>query len=195
MNHVFLERSFRVPVAPTEAGAVARRLAHASSQALAQQECLLGVDGRRMLCRIGDHMPPPRPVRRPGSDSSRLWSGTIHHMHALSPDAAAGTLVDLVGERSFDAVSPSSGASALERACRWCATIHRVHLIRVFESHDGLRVIGIFRAPDAESVRLAHRGAGWPLDEVWAYRSVPLEPAHRSGDSAFRFARTELSQS
>ena len=195
MNHVFLERSFRVPVTPTEAGALTHQVAYEAGQPRTQQECLLSVDGRRMLCRLDGRTPPLRSVRRPNIEAGRVWRGTIRHTNAPSPDAAAGALVDFVGERSFDAASPWTGVSALEHACRWCATVHRVHLIRIFESRDGLRVIGIFRAPDAESVRLAHRGAGWPLDDVWAYRSVSLESAHHPDDSVSRFARTELRQS
>lgn len=190
MSEVFFERSFRAPVTATEAGALALEIAHELDPTGTRREFLLSTDGRRLLCRLDSHTP----VASLDAGSSRIWSGTARHTGAASSDAAAEELVDLVGERSLDAQS-RSGARPLEHACRWCAAVHRVHLVEVFESTDGLRVIGIFRAPDAESVRLAYHGASEPLDSVWTYRRVPLAAARAADVLALRFARMRLGRS
>jgi hypothetical protein len=49
-------------------------------------------------------------------------------------------------------------------------------------SADFKRIVYLYRAPDAESVRLAHRQAGLGLDLVWPYTEVAgCLPAGRAG--------------
>lgn len=49
-----------------------------------------------------------------------------------------------------------------------CCARHRAKLRRSYVSPDGLRVICVLEAPDAESVRLAARGSGLPFDRAYA---------------------------
>jgi hypothetical protein len=51
-----------------------------------------------------------------------------------------------------------------------CFTLHRVRLLRSFLSTDGLRLLAMYAAPDAESVRIAQRRAGLPADRIVAVR-------------------------
>jgi hypothetical protein len=51
-----------------------------------------------------------------------------------------------------------------------CLRDHRVRCVRVFFSIDRRRVLSLYRAPDAESVRIALREAKVPAERVWAVR-------------------------
>jgi len=51
-----------------------------------------------------------------------------------------------------------------------CFRMHRVQWIESRVSDDGSRLICRFRAPDAESVRIALRRAGISFDSVWVAR-------------------------
>lgn len=48
-----------------------------------------------------------------------------------------------------------------------CSDLHRVYLRRSYVSPDGLRMICVYEAPDAESVRILQREGGMPHDRVW----------------------------
>ena len=61
-----------------------------------------------------------------------------------------------------------------------CFQIHRVRLLRSYLSADRLRMICLYHAPDAESVRVAQRQSGLPADRAWtaaALRSPGRRPA------------------
>jgi hypothetical protein len=48
-----------------------------------------------------------------------------------------------------------------------CHDRHGVQYLGGFLSHDGRRMICVFLAADAESVRLSNRAAGAPFDCAW----------------------------
>ncbi|MET0344160.1 MAG: nickel-binding protein [Polyangiales bacterium] len=48
-----------------------------------------------------------------------------------------------------------------------CFTSRRVTLVRSCVSRDGKRMICVYQAPDAESVRVANQLAGAPFERVW----------------------------
>lgn len=79
-------------------------------------------------------------------------------------------LVDVVGEQTFDRPMTVDELSAIERSCAWCLSTHHVQLTRLILSCDGRRAVALFRAPDAESVRLAHRHVRL-FERVWTARS------------------------
>ena len=67
------------------------------------------------------------------------------------------------------AALPSSlrGVAQFNIAPTDCFRLHRVHWQETRVSEDGSRLICRFRAPDAESVRIALRQSGIPFDAVW----------------------------
>jgi hypothetical protein len=67
----------------------------------------------------------------------------------------------------LDFESPDAARSAL-RAGRACFLRHRVALKDSALVHDGRRLLARFDAPDAESVRLSLRLAGFDAVSVWA---------------------------
>ena len=48
-----------------------------------------------------------------------------------------------------------------------CLTLYNVRFVRSYGSPDRKRMICVYDAPDAESVRLANRQGGKPFDRVW----------------------------
>jgi hypothetical protein len=86
-------------------------------------------------------------------------------VHESSPGVAPNVLV----ERSFSAPEKFARAHALEVAKGWCLEQHRVQWARSYFSADGRRSLCLYRAPDAEAVRLGQHEAGLPFDAVWPF--------------------------
>jgi hypothetical protein len=82
-------------------------------------------------------------------------------------------------ERSFAAPETFERLKAIVDAKAWCLEQHRVEWARSFLSNDGRRMLCLYRAPDVESVRLAQREAGLPVDALWAFERIG--PRRRSG--------------
>jgi len=53
-----------------------------------------------------------------------------------------------------------------------CLEAHRARFLRAYFSRDRLRMICLFEAPDAESVRIAQEKSGLPFDAAWTARVV-----------------------
>ena len=83
-------------------------------------------------------------------------------------------MVEVLVERSFAEPAEFAALQALEDCGARCLQEHRVRFLRTWFSHDRLRMICVYEAPDAESVRLAQRQAGMPFDRAWcAHRTAP----------------------
>ena len=54
-----------------------------------------------------------------------------------------------------------------------CLEAHRARFLRAYFAQDRLRMICLFEAPDAESVRLAQEKSGLPFEAAWTARVVP----------------------
>jgi len=63
----------------------------------------------------------------------------------------------------------------IENAGIGCLESRNVRFIRTFFSADQKRMICLYAAPDAESVRQAQREAGVPFEEAWTFRAVDPE--------------------
>jgi hypothetical protein len=53
-----------------------------------------------------------------------------------------------------------------------CLEAHRARFLRAYFSRDRLRMICLFDAPDAESVRIAQEKSGLPFEAAWTARVV-----------------------
>jgi hypothetical protein len=73
----------------------------------------------------------------------------------------------VVVERSFESAVTLQDLRLLDESSRWCKETYGVRLLHSYMSADGLRVICVYEAPDAEAVRTANRQAGAPFDQVW----------------------------
>ncbi|MBZ0252844.1 MAG: DUF4242 domain-containing protein [Candidatus Methylomirabilis sp.] len=83
-------------------------------------------------------------------------------------DAGPMARVQVVVERTFPEPVRFEEVQAREDAAAWCLEAHGVRFLRTFFSADRTRMICVYEAPDAESVRLANRTAGLPFDAAWA---------------------------
>jgi hypothetical protein len=48
-----------------------------------------------------------------------------------------------------------------------CLDLHDVRYLQSYLSTDRLRMVCLFEAPDAESVRIANRKANMPFERIW----------------------------
>ncbi|QTF90934.1 DUF4242 domain-containing protein [Halomonas sp. BM-2019] len=177
MIDVFLERRLARPVAPD----LVRSMTLAAQGCfdlhhLAWQGSLLARDGRRLLCHFQapDLESARLGLRRAGADVGSLWAGTLHDAPGLEPAALAEA--NVVVERRFAAPVSVAAIQALEDAGAACLQHHRVRFLRTLYAADRRRMHCLYRAPDAESVRLAQHQAGMPVTRIWACQRI-AQPA------------------
>jgi hypothetical protein len=73
----------------------------------------------------------------------------------------------VVVERIFSEPVDLAMLQAAVRDNKGCLDLHQVRYIRAYLSSDRLRMVCLFEAPDAESVRIANRQAGIPYERIW----------------------------
>jgi Protein of unknown function (DUF4242) len=167
VTDVFLERHFDPPIhraavldgAAAMADALRRRQVHWLGS-------LLTANGHEVLC--GFRGPDVEAVRAALAaaevDVATCWIGTIHgSSDPPDPDPAA-TLV-LVGRR-FDEPVTMESIQAIEFANRGYLESRQVRFLRSYFSEDQRRMLCLYQAPDAESVRVTQLQAGMPFDTV-----------------------------
>ncbi len=172
-TQVFVERRLApgVAVLPgTSTGAVNACVAMYQAH---WQASFLAADHSRMLCHFSavDAESVRLALRRSGLTEARVWSGTVHD----SPNQGA---ISVVVERSFEAPEHMQRLQAMEDAAAWCLDLHNVVFLRSFFASDRRRMLCLYQAPDAESVRLTQRQAQMPFDDIWACQPLdaPLLP-------------------
>jgi hypothetical protein len=89
----------------------------------------------------------------------------------------------VVVERSFVEPVAFETIQAIEVRSAWCLEAHGVTFSRTFFSHDRRRMVCVYEAPDAESVRLAQQKAGMPFERAWTARVVRHGGPEPSGDA------------
>lgn len=96
----------------------------------------------------------------------RVWAATVHD----EPGATDDGLLQ-AGVLACRAARPADRFDLPEPVGQ-CLLTHRVTPVRSYLSSDRRRLVGLYRAPDAESVRLALRDAGAELERVWVCRHL-----------------------
>lgn len=100
-----------------------------------------------------------------GQPFDAIWSaGVLWAMPAPSDDPG---FESVVVQRDLSAPIPIDRLRELLAEVSGRFSLHRAHLQRSFASTDGRRTICLFRAPDVESVRLAHAKDGLPFTRAW----------------------------
>jgi hypothetical protein len=97
------------------------------------------------------------------------------------PAQTTSGLTDVIGELSFDTPMALADLIALEQSCPPCFAAHRVQLAGLFIARDRRRAVLLFRAPDAESVRLACRHVTLPFERVWQCQTPIIKRSLRGG--------------
>ena len=171
MADLFFERAFETPIGAADVVAMGMEKGCFAVHRAEWQESMLASDGRRLLCRFrGPDAESVRIALRSVNAAGRFWAGTIHE----APDVTSDDLRDanVLVERAFDPPMTFDEVRALAAAGAGCLDAHRVRWLRTFFSNDRRRMICLYQAPDAESVRLAQRRAGMPHEDVWAFTTV-----------------------
>jgi hypothetical protein len=173
MIDVFLERRFARPI-PSDLVSSLTLAAQGcfDLHRIAWQSSLLARDGRRLLChfRAPDLESARIGLRQAGADIGSLWGGTVHDAPGLEPAALAAA--NVVVERRFAAPVSVAAIQALEDAGAACLHNHRVRFLRTLFALDRRCMHCLYRAPDAESVRLAQHQAGMPVTRIWACQRI-----------------------
>lgn len=127
----------------------------------------LSTDGRDMVCWFAapDAESARVAVRRSGANTSIMWNASVH-------DAPAPAEPNVLVARSFETPVTFEEVQAAEDASAWCLQTHQVRFVRTFFSGDRKRMLCLYRAPDAEAVRLAQREARLPFDAIWPFRRI-----------------------
>jgi hypothetical protein len=168
MTDIFLERNFDPPLSFDDACSGAARTGWCfTAHNVEWRSSFLATGGQQMLCwfRAPDAESARLALRSLHADVRVLWTGTVH-------DAPEPPVPNVLVKRTFDEPVALEKIQALGDAGAWCAQAHRVKFAQTFFSLDRKRMICLFRAPDAESVRLVQREAGMSLDEVWSFERI-----------------------
>ncbi len=177
MTELILERRFDPPISRADVMAMAEETGGCFSlYRVDWNQSFLSTDGRRLLCWLSapDAESARAALRQSGVGEYEIWPGTVHD--ATDADAPSWQLANVVVERRWDEPVALDDIQAIEDAGAGCLTTHQVRFARTFFSTERRRMICLYQAPDAESVRNAQRQAGMPLESVWACRLV-LDPA------------------
>lgn len=170
-HHVVVERSWDPPLTDAAMQAtIASTEQCLSIHRVDWQGSLLSIDGSELICHFiaPDAESVRVALRRAGANPGDSWAATVHD----APGVTGADLVraNVVVSRRFYEPAVFEEVQALEDAARGCLALHRVDFVRTLFSADRRRMICLYRAPDAESVRLAQREARMPVDRVWAFR-------------------------
>jgi hypothetical protein len=127
----------------------------------------LAAGGGRMVCWFAapDTESARLALRTIGADARVIWPGTVH-------DGPQPATPNVLVERRFAAPVTLGEIHAIEEAGAGCLETHRVKHAKTFFSRDRQRMLCLYEAPDAESVRVAQREAGMPVEQVWAFRRI-----------------------
>lgn len=132
----------------------------------------LAMDGKKMICRFSapDMESIRIAMRQTRVDDRKLWRGKVFDAPGIDREdvRSASVLV----ERSFDEPVTLQEIQDIEDAGIECLETRDVRFIRSYFSQDQKRMICLYEAPDAESVRQAQREAGVPFDDAWTYRAL-----------------------
>lgn len=174
METVVVERAFPEPL--TEEGlradAAAARGCFAANR-VAPHHSYLSLDGSRLVCvfQSPDAESVRRCLRQLGDPmTGRAWTAAVIEPPAPASGAPQAALA-LVA-RSWEQPVAFEEVQAREDAGAWCLDVHRVRFRRTYFSPDRRRMLCLYGAPDAESVRLAQSTIGMPFDDVWPVRLV-----------------------
>jgi len=173
MTDMFLERVFDPSLTPDGVMDLASQAADCfGTHRVEWHGSCLATDGRKMFCWFSapDMESARIALRQVNVDTRVLWHGSVHDAPGVAAKdvAAANVLV----ERNFADGVALQQIQDIEDAGIGCLESRNVRFIRTFFSADRKRMICLYEAPDAESVRQAQREAGVPFEEAWTFQAV-----------------------
>jgi hypothetical protein len=183
MTDAILEREFDIPLSPEEFMEMAVRSKGCFGlHGVEWQHSMLAAGGRKLVCWFRSRdLESVRIVLRsddgdisdiwPGVETSvNMWPGTVHD--APDADETAIRSANVVVESRFEEPVALEQIQAIEDAGASCLEIRNVRFLRTFFANDRTRMLCLYSAPDAESVRQAQREAGMPMENVWSFERL-----------------------
>ena len=73
----------------------------------------------------------------------------------------------VLAERVFSEPVDLTKLRAAVKNNKSCMDLHQVRYLESYLSDDRLRMVCLYEAPDAESVRIASRKVGMPFERIW----------------------------
>jgi hypothetical protein len=175
MANIVMERGFNPPINEQVFQAMVKDLADCVTMYRADwQESFLALDGSSLTCcfKAPDAESIRMMSRGDAATKKTVWAGTAHATDRVG-------LANVVVERRFEEPVTVESLQAIEDAADWCLRHHKVTFLRNYFSADQKNMICLYRAPDAESVRLAQQQANMPVNRVWACQHYT--PEHLPG--------------
>jgi hypothetical protein len=74
----------------------------------------------------------------------------------------------VIVERTFEQPADIESVQEAGKRAQWCLDLHNVKFVRSYVSNDRRRMMCVYEAPDAESVRIVNSTAKLPFDRVWS---------------------------
>ncbi|TNF88191.1 MAG: DUF4242 domain-containing protein [Gammaproteobacteria bacterium] len=180
MTDMILERYFDPALTPGEVVEMAAESADCFGIHRVDWEAsYLSADGHKLVCnfRAPDMESARIALRETDTDPRVMWKSSVHDAPGI--EAAEIDKANVLVERSFDDAVALQQIQDIEDAGIWCLEIRDVRFLRTFFSADRKRMLCLYAAPDAESVRQAQREAGVPFDEAWAFSRYGPEDLSR----------------
>jgi hypothetical protein len=179
MEYVIFEKRFAPPICAAEYPGIfaANRWCFELHRA-EHLRAHVAVDGHKTVCvfRAPDAESVRTSARTGGLDFEFTWPA---NRMTPPPEVNAPRPPDRaplhVVERSFAAPVSFESIQEIEDRGAWCLEAHRVRFAYTYFSFDRRRMLCMYEAPDAESVRRAQAQAGLPFDRVWP-ATLYLEP-------------------
>lgn len=175
MENVVVEMLYDPPLPPTN---FTETLGAASwcfqLHQVAHRRAHLALDGHKSACVFDapDAESVRLALRQLDCGDALVWSATVHDPPEL--EAAHDALRDgaeiIVVERSFAQPAPFEELQERETRGAWCLAQHAVRFLRTYAARDERRMLCLYAAPDAESVRLAQAKADMPFERAWTAR-------------------------
>ena len=139
----------------------------------------LALDGVNMCCVF--RAPDAESVRRTLAKigvlpPDRVWTASLEGRDgdmadlARAASLAAGSEALVLVERDFAEPVDFAAVQAMEDAGCWCLDQHHVSFLGTFFAKDRRRMICLYAAPDAESVRITNRRLRLSFERAWAAR-------------------------
>lgn len=136
----------------------------------------LALDGACQLCLfVGPDAESVRIAGRSlGYRSATTWTATLQGPvlpAAEAPSAIPSEVV--VVERTFEAEQAFTDLQSLEDCASDCLQLHNVAFLHSFFARDRKRIVCIYAAPDAETVRRVQHRLCMPYETVWSASTFP----------------------
>ena len=141
---------------------------------------MLTDQGARLVCHFdsADIESIRQALRQTAGNEWQMCAVTVHE----SPDYA-DLEPNVAVERSWQDPVNMDDIQAKEDAGAWCLSLRNVKFVRTYFTTDRKRMVCLYNAPDAESVREAQREAEMPMDSVWAFELIkPPDPENSTVD-------------